>query len=293
MSDNSLNDDSLNDNCLNDNCLPGESSPEKCFFHEMRRIEHPDGSGKTIRFFANRQRAVEHICDHLLTAPECDAWRIIAPHPLLLERTETKNLRYQTAKLLNLEPEEDERCEELFETLYTLFYEIAAQEIADAARNAFFYESHTKDNQSKVLVMFSSSGALALAEGLADRDEYVLKTFFIPAQGDKGLVVRQKELVRDAKNPLPREKGERHKPCAKYRKREERDKSRRQENYSVQEQLYYLVYKPAYAFLRSCHIEEQRSFDGTLLTGADYALLKDIVPKLDFEQWCDLRKDFQ
>ena len=45
---------------------------------ELQRpsIPHP-ANGATVEVFADWGRAVEHLCDHVLTAPECDGWKVV------------------------------------------------------------------------------------------------------------------------------------------------------------------------------------------------------------------------
>lgn len=228
--------------------------------------------------FKSVEQAVGHLRDHLLTAPECEAWTMIAyDYPELTELLEDSDQRYELAKKMEKAPET------ALPELYVPFSNQLEREILDALRNAWGKDELNSATQRMVTVMFSSSGVFMIVEADAEsRKDGCLVTTYVPGFGDAESVSRAGEKS----GPLPREGVRRRKQAAmKTSKREEREREKREAKYSDEERVFFKVFRPARQFLSGRHYKCYSIANKRVETN-DIALLKDIVENsLELEDW--------
>lgn len=240
---------------------------------QLGAVRDPSAPTRQVSVFGDTGRAIAHLRDHLLTAPECEAWAVVIPqYSSLLDPTDGKSrFRY---------------CESITESasngqpLYDL-YKAAIVEASDEAAVLHWYCS-----EGQVTVALGTSGVLILIEG-------VLKTALLPGQGSAEATRQSHERIVEGFG-LPREVGMRSGRPGKWRpvtERETRDRERREESWPHETRLYYRVFRPAVQFIKKCHHHNRNMFGEW--RHQDYALLKDILPprsNLKLEQWQSMRK---
>jgi hypothetical protein len=241
----------------------------------LRPLPHPAAPTSLVLFFQDWQTACAHLRDHLLTAPECDAWALVAPGYRALLDPADGDVRWRYAEeALSSQGASAQQ-------LYDLYAEAAAADSRDAADLRW---SHT---EGRVTVAVGTSGVLLLVDTL-------LRTAFLPGQGDPE-ATRQARGAGPGARGLVRERGMRsgrpgaaghHEPL-----RERREQERREERWTDEERLYYRVFRPCVQFIKRCH-HRHRDMSGRLVR-QDYALLKDCLPprnRLKFADWVALRR---
>lgn len=79
---------------------PVEMIIEKGFYMtvELTEIRDVRPKGRPIQFFATTEAAIAHICNHLLTAPECKAWAFLLDDQEDLVNASDPDERYRLAK---------------------------------------------------------------------------------------------------------------------------------------------------------------------------------------------------
>ncbi|MFO0878137.1 MAG: hypothetical protein U0840_12375 [Gemmataceae bacterium] len=223
-------------------------------------IPHPQPGREPVPFFASWRSAVEHLIHHLLTAPECLAWLLVVP-----------DLAH------HIDPHDGLQRSHLAETARDS-QGASAQALFDHYRAA----AAAATQQAGVLCWYAEGGGCAVALGVTGVlvliERGAVATVYIPGQGsaeavslakaeDRPALSRERRLMRRGLPP-----------------REQRDRERREANWSAEEHLFYRVVRPAVQFIRGRH--HSRDLDGRV-RHAD-ALLKDTLPpmsQLDLEHW--------
>jgi hypothetical protein len=240
----------------------------------LRTMPHPAESQRDVRIFADWQRACDHLRDHLLTAPECHAWALVAPayRDLLDPADGDARWRYDHAAQAS--------SGAAAQPLYDLYAAAIVRAAGDAARLHWVFTCE------RVTVALGTCGLL-LVVGEA------VQTAFLPGQGDAARTAAAGATTDPA--GLPREGGMRSGRPGRYDpaepERERRARAERERQMSPDQLLYYRVFRPAAQFVRKCH-HRQRDLRGRLLPG-DYALLKEVLPpqsRLKFADWQALRR---
>lgn len=267
-------------------------------------IPHPAQPGIEVRFFRDWQAACMHLRDHLLTAPECKGWAVVAPQYRQVLDPDDGDARWRYS-------------DQAFETqgasaqdLYDVYCRACGRDARDAARLGWVA------TQGEGIVALGTSGILLVIEnqavpahpdgartpgaGEASRTvRGVVVTAFLPGLGNPQ-AVRKGADSRYASAGLVRESGMRsgradslsHDP--RLSKREQLRRLRIRANWSRDERLYYTVFRPAVQFIRRCH-HQHRDMFGRFYR-RDYALLKDFLParsRLQYTDWLVLRDQSQ
>lgn len=233
---------------------------------------HPD---RSIAFFSDWKLAWEHLRDHLLTAPECLAWRLVSPAYLHILNPEDGDARWTYAQQATASQGQTAQ------PLYDLYRTAVSQDTADATLLGWHQDG------DRVTVCLGTSGVLVLF------GQRVVLTAFLPGHGseDATRAARQADSAAD----LPRERGMRSGRNGRRDRetvdREQRLLEQRQAAWSPAERLYHRVFKPSVQFVKRCQ-HRHRDLYGRLIRG-DYALLKDVLPplsQLKYENWITLRQ---
>ncbi len=232
----------------------------------LNSIQAPHIASAAIMVFADWQAAVTHLRDHLLATPECEAWAIVIPtYREIVDSAPDSRWRYAQAagKSNGIAAQK----------LYDSFSDTVALENMDAGSLGWCKGSGV------TTVTLGSSGVLTVIEqpnGIAP----VIRTAFLPGQGDAGIVTASHSLPALGWG-LRREGGMTSGRPGRAKagsKREDRARQQREQEYDDSERLYYRVFRPAVQFIRErAHL--QRDMLGKLRR-CDYALLKDVLPPL-------------
>ena len=247
---------------------------------ELQRpsIPHP-ANGATVEVFADWGRAVEHLCDHVLTAPECDGWKVVVVGWEEVLNLDDGSCRLEYSK--NARFPQGHSAQQLFD-LYAEAIRLAALD----AKNLGWHGS-----DGPVTVALGTSGVLVLIQGKT------VLTAFLPGHGDPVVVVAARVAASPTRAVLPRERGMRRRsPTASQAVpgRERRAQELREAQWSDDERLYHRVFHPAVQFIRSRY-HSMRDLNGRMLR-CDYALLKPVLPplsQLKYPQWLELRQQYR
>jgi len=240
-------------------------------------VPRPDQPARTVTLFADWQPAVQHLCDHVLSAPECQAWAIVLEGQTLPVKLDDANARWHYAEQAR------QPCGGLAQALLDPF----ATTVIKASTEASQLGWHRSDGP--VTVALGISGVLLVIDGST------VVTAFLPGQGEVSATVEARSQEPGKPLALPRERGMRCRPAGSsdtaIADREQRLQQQRQQNWSNEERLYYQVFKPAVQFIRSRY-HSSRDLTGRARR-CDYALLKESLPpfsQLRLEHWRQLRQ---
>jgi len=247
---------------------------------QLRTLPHPADRSRTVVIFQDWLKACEHLRDHLLTAPECGAWATVIPGyaGLLDPASEDDRWRYlqqaSASQGLSAQP------------LYDLYCDALRGEVEDA-RLLRWYAS-----DGEVTVAMGTSGILLVIERAPAPAGEVLRTAFLPGQGDP---LRTQSARQHPGGPgLPRQgppcRPAGPRPLPPESPKERRERAQREAHWDDLRRLYYRVFKSAVRFVRRCHRRPPQT--QTAAQRRDYALLKDVLPpqsQLKFPHWEVLR----
>ncbi len=244
--------------------------------NELNRacIRWPNAPTRTFRLFADWQRAVEHLSDHVLTEPECQGWAIVLADRTLPLQLDDKDARWRYAQQSH-QPRGGQA-----QSLFDLYTDCIRKATDDAHRLGW----HGENDNGSVMVGLGTNGVLVLIE------ESFVVTAFLPGAGEASATREAREQAGMSRSALPRERGMRTRRSGGA-DRELRQQQHRQQNWSHEEQLYYLVFRPAVQFIRSRY-HSSRDLTGRLRC-CDYALLKDSLPPLSqlrLQNWQQFRR---
>jgi hypothetical protein len=247
---------------------------------EPRFIVHPRDSERNVRVFPDLASARAHVRDHLLTAPECEAWALIAPGYAKVIAPGEDRQRLDLARHLEDDPEGT------FLPLFEVYCQVLTAETADATILGWAADSATRD----VTVTLGTGAVLCLIEDPPSGPGPVVRTAFIPGMGEPEAVLSAK---RDDQGSLPRERPQRHQGTIASRtsERRQRQERGREDRFSWPERVYYGVFRPAVQFLRTQYLRN-RDYQGRIIRH-DYAMLKDVLPscsQLKYESWLTFRQ---
>ena len=234
---------------------------------------HP-ATGARVSIFARWEYAVEHVRDHVLSRPESEAWRLVAPVLEGLFAFEDDDRRWELVRAAQ---------SDAGASLQPVYDEYAGA-IGAAAGDARTLGWHVSDRRTTVAI--GTSGVLTLFEPY-------IRSAFLPGQGDPGRVEAAKGVAPTSAQ-MPR-----HRPMlpggAAARRSEpapnEPAPIDRERAWSHAAKLYYRVFKPAVQHVRSRY--HRASDMRGRIQRCDYALLKDVLPRrsrLGFDRWCELRR---
>lgn len=241
---------------------------------QLRSIPHPARPREQVRFFGDLQQALGHLRDHVLTAPECEAWALVdARYLQLLDLSDGKaRLRYAR--------QAEASAGRSAQPLYDVYRDAVACDAEDAALLGWYR------SQGTLTVALGTSGVLLLIDG-------PVRTAFLPGQGDPS-ATRQSERTEGLRLAIVRERGMRSgrhgRGGSESWERDRQVRARREAAWSPDQRLYYRVFKPAVQFVKRCQ-HRCRDMFGRLTRG-DYALVKEAIPhlsQLKLDDWLRLR----
>ncbi len=234
---------------------------------ELRRtvIRDPEAPSEEIQVFADWEKAILHLCKHVLSAPECHGWA------LLMRRYRSIINPDDVEGMFAFGKEAHATCGVSAQELFDEYAKEVEKTVVDAAILGW------RNRRGHVLVGLGSSGVLVVIEN------GVLKTAFFPDQGETESSAKhqsQRDIV------LPKQR--RIRSGHRHRVNHETEEQRRQRwaDSSPEEQLYHLYFRPAVQFVRKQY-HASLDWQGEPQT-VDYALLKDVLPrcsKLKFDSW--------
>jgi hypothetical protein len=225
--------------------------------------------------FRDWEAAGLHLRDHLLTAPECHAWAVVAPAYLDVLDPADADCRWRYWE--QAQASEGATAQ----ALYDLYCAATAADAADAR------ELRWVRVEGRITVAVGTSGVLLVVE------EDTVQTAFLPGQGDPE-ATRQVRAAASPERGLVRERGMRSGRGASGEDRgarEQAQQARREADWTADERLYHKVFRRCLQFIKRCH-HRHRDMHGRLLRH-DYALLKDCLParnQLKYDAWLDLRR---
>ncbi|MCS6849724.1 MAG: hypothetical protein NZ700_00975 [Gemmataceae bacterium] len=244
---------------------------------QLVTLPHPADRSVRVKMFATAKAACMHLCDHLLTAPECNAWVLVSPQYRNILDPADADARWRYAQQAHATNGASAQ------ELYDLYAEATAADARDAQTLGWFGQ----DDYKFVTVAIGTSGILLTIEG------DILKTAFLPGQG-QAETTREVRQSGDCRTSLPRERGMRsgRNPTARaeFRARERAAQERREAAWNDEERLYYKVFRPAVQLIKRCHHLCCDMFGQ--LKKTDYALLKGRLParnQLKYPKWLHLR----
>lgn len=231
--------------------------------------------------FASEELALEHVRDHLLTAPECFGWALIA------DLESQVGLEFQARRRA---ARQLKAREEPSQGLYELLCEVVARVFKDAACSGWSVEGASGE---ELLVAYGFDGVLVIVQ------QRVVTTAFLPGLGyaERTLAARGRDT------DLPREMGMRsrgrrrratRKTYDSERRERRREGAHREPRYESRlEEIFHKVFKPSWDFVRE---QDSYAFDmcGQRLTvGCDYGLLNQVLPRrtLRYADWLRLRQE--
>jgi hypothetical protein len=202
---------------------------------ELTEIRDVRPAGRLIRFFATPDAAIAHICNHLLTWPECSAWAILLGDRLGAVDVSDADERYRLAKAVVRG--ERETTQPLYDA-----YALAASQACDDARK-LGWRAESRDDGERV-------EALGLTGLYVVSEPGHLVTAYLPGQAR--VDERIFESTPTAANPLPRE-GSLELPDWKAgrRDRQRRHRKAKAREWDMPDRLYYELFRPAVRDVRA------------------------------------------
>ena len=241
----------------------------------LAHVVHPTRRGVTVQLFANWLTACAHLRDHLLCAPECEAWALVIPDYDAVVDPADGGARYGYAE------ESRKTHGASAQRLYDLCAEAVSADAIDAQM------LNWAKNDGPVTAAMGTDGIVMLIED-------VVRSAFLAGQGDPQKT-KDSQRQRLERRGLPRESPMRSGGSASQKKepteRELRRRRKREAKWSHEERLFHRVFRPTVQFVKRSH-HRARDMLGRLVR-ADYALLKDVLPlrsQLKFEHWLELRR---
>lgn len=243
--------------------MTDESKPEKL---QLVDIPHPVVPRSSVRVFRDAESACRHLRDHLLTAPECDAWAIICPEYADLIDLNHPNSRFRFWQ-------EVQRTEGLSaKALYDIYCRAIRANAEDAKTLGWLVgNKHT-------IIALGTDGLVIIFH------HDTVTTAFLPGKGTP-------EAVRDQRhaNPrgLPRESGMRSgRPNRWTEEAAHRDRlirQRREASWTRDQRIYYCVFRPSLQFLRRVQRVLPKTNGNKTVLG--YEALKQVIPPLSLLKW--------
>lgn len=235
---------------------------------------HPEQPATRGPFFANVDKAVEHLCNHLLVSPECHGWALIIPGYRDSLNPEDANARWIASK------EAVRSGGASVQSLYDAWLAISDAEAKAATQLAWVIRV------GRTTVAMGIQGVLLIVDD-------VVRTSFLPGLGDARETVRAAQAGERRVDRLgmraPR-KGNDDDHCSPTP-----GTTRQRARWSLEERIYYEVFRPAVQFIRRQH-NWNTGWNDAQLGSNDYGSLKQRLPpmsRLRIEQWKELRNGIQ
>ena len=241
---------------------------------QLAELEHP-ATGEAVRVFAGWEGAFQHLRDHVLSAPESEAWRLLWPE---LEKVVDFEDDLARQRFLEAGAAGDVAT---VQPLYDQYAAAIRAEAGDASQLGWYtLREHTT-------ACFGTSGVAIILQPH-------VRTAMVPGLGTPAATRQSRG------EPALSATMWRHRPSRIGRlsdneneehQRERRERRRREAQWNSQQWLFYRVFRPAVQAVRQHH---NRSFglDGKE-TRSDMALLNGVLPprsQLKFEGWQQRRQ---
>ena len=246
----------------------------------VQTVPDPACRNGMLRVFADWAKALQHVIDHVLSAPECFGWALVIPNYQAFVDPNQGRRRLQYAQ------KAEKTKGESAQGLYDAYAAAIIGDIKDAVCLGWLASS------GAVTVTLGTCGVLVLTVRRNGTCRTV-QTAFLPGQGSAAAVVRSRlepsdgfVFRRDASRDRPRAR--RH---VVQSAREQRARQRRRPGWADEHRLYYDVFKPAVQFIRTRYHSYCDPFGQEQY--CDYALLKDVLPRrsrLKLEHWQGYRR---
>ncbi len=244
---------------------------------EPYRFPYPQRRA-TLTVFSSEPSAMAHLRDHLLTAPECNAWGLVLPGLFSLVDLDDSNARWRCWN--RLEQKDDTTAQSLYDA-----YSMAIQaELQEAHRLGWVVRVGLVD------AAIGTSGLIVIAS--FEGESGWVRTAFLGGQGSPEAVRHAKSMPRGATG-LIRESS---KPMrSALHPKEFRAHKARHGNWTTEQRLFYMVFRPAVQFIRAVNrsISYSRGISSQPSEVKEYAMLRDKLPnmsQLSFQRWQTLRR---
>lgn len=251
---------------------------------QLLPVRRPGQASLSVSIYDTAQDAWKHLQNHVLTAPECEAWAVVHPELLEVVDLHDANARWQFGQQVNRSesPDAPEGTAQSLQHLYDR-YAVAVQEAANSADRLGWHVCH---QGRRVTVALGINGVLQIYRK-------ALKTAFLPGHGNAYETLaarRENRLRRDAASDSLADsiRGMRagRTPSERAVAREQRRRQAHVAEQSLDQKRYY-VFRKAVQTIRSDNRAALNS-EGTAHSTADYALLKAVLPpmsKLRLSDW--------
>ena len=154
---------------------------------KLNSMPDPAGSQNSVPVHRTWEDALRHLCDHVLTSPECNAWAVVAPDYASILDPDDPDRRWEYAVRAR------ESRGKTAQPLYDRYSEAVAGDALDA-RELCWHQS-----KGRVTVAVGTSGILMVIED-------ALRTAFLGGQGDPEATLMSKNQY-GGSQPLARERG--------------------------------------------------------------------------------------
>ncbi|MBI4704883.1 MAG: hypothetical protein HY744_27580 [Deltaproteobacteria bacterium] len=246
-------------------------------------------AGGQVRVFRSPEAALSHVRDHLLTAPECEGWALVAAGYAAIVDPFDAEARWRYC--LEMHSSAGNSCADL----YGLYASAIATALGDAWRLKWWVEVDRP--AARVAAALGTAGLLVMLEARDGQPPCVL-TAYLPGLGaaervrawaSRGADAGPCDLLREGGTGMRRRRGE----DGALGRRERLAQERREGAWGPERRLFHRVFRPAVQFVRRSHYLASDPLTGLRHQGrGEYALLKGKLPStrsLTFEAWCTLR----
>lgn len=252
---------------------------------QLRTVRHPGRTGLTVSIYETAQAACRHLQNHVLTAPECQAWAVVQPQLLEVVDLHNASARWQLCQRIQRLFKQHNTQATLDSDLQQLYdhYAVAVLEAAASASRLGWYAQHPG---RCVTVAMGLNGILQVYKR-------TLVTAFLPGHGNAQETLAAKRENRLRRDSAPETlantiRGMRagRRLSARAAAREHRRRQDHLADHSLETKRYY-VFRKAVQAIRADNRVGLTS-DGTPHSRADYTLLKAVLPpmsKLRLADW--------
>jgi hypothetical protein len=252
---------------------------------QLLTVQHPGNPSLAVSLYETASAACRHLRNHVLTAPECQAWAVVQPQFLEVVDLNDANARWQFCQRIDRLFERD-AAEETPNSDLQQFYNHYATAVQEAAASARRLGWHAQHENRRVTVALGLNGILQVYKR-------TLTTAFLPGHGSAYETLAARRENRPRRDSAPETLADTARGMRTGRRRSARaaarEHRRRQTHLADQslEAKRYHVFRKAVQAIRADN-RVALSGDGTYHSTADYALLKAVLPpmsKLGLSDW--------
>lgn len=252
---------------------------------QLQSVPHPDRPRLKVSIYDGPQDAWKHLQNHVLTAPECQAWAVVQPQLLDVIDLYDPDACWQFRRQVDRwsahdtgDEAEDQTKDHAGENVLQPLYDRYAVAVQEAARSAQRLGWHVRHELRRVTVALGLNGVLQVYK----RN---LKTAFLPGHGNaqESIAARREGRLRRDSSPdslAGSMRGMRigRTPSQRALAREERRRQMRTAEQSTDQKRYHVFRKAVQAIRADNRVA--LNGDGTAHSTADYALLKAVLPSM-------------